>query len=71
MKNSLKLIFKHNPPKDLETLLDKIDLFSYSVSLMIMKILITKGNPTLMPREPTDEHLNDLSRKQVQLLTLL
>ena len=42
-------LFKDNPPKDLRTLLDKIDL--PSVYHMIMKILITKGNPTLMVTE--------------------
>ena len=47
-------LFKDNPPKDLETLLVKIDL--PSVYLMIMKILITKGNPTLMPKGATDEN---------------
>ena len=62
-------LFKDNPPKDLETLLDKIDL--PSGYLMITKLLITKGNQTLMPKEATDEHLNDLSRKKVQPLTLL
>ena len=55
-------LFKESPPKGLITLLDKIDL--PSVYHMIMKILITKGNPTLMPKEATDEHLNDLSRKR-------
>ena len=55
-------LFKDNPPKDLETLLDEIDL--PSVYLMTMKILITYGNPTLRPNEATDEHLNDLSRKK-------
>ena len=62
-------LFKNNPPKDLETHLDKIDL--PSVYLKIMKILILKGNPTLTPKEATDEHLNDLSRKKVEPLTLL
>ena len=38
---------------------------------MMMKVLITKGNPTLMPKGATDEKLNDLSRKKVQPLTLL
>ena len=68
MGNSTKL-FEDNHPKDLETLLDKIDL--PSVYQMIMKILITKGNLTLMPKEATDEHLNDLSRKRVHPLTFL
>ena len=40
--------FIDNPPKDLETLFYKIDL--PSAYLSIMKILITKGNPTLMPK---------------------
>ena len=42
-------LFTDNPPKDLETY------------FKIIKILITKGNATLMPSEATDEHLNGLS----------
>ena len=42
-------LFKDNPPKDLETLLDKID--HPSIYQMILKILITKLKPTLMPKE--------------------
>ena len=57
-------LLKDNPPKKLKTLLDKIDL--PSVYLMNMKILITKGNPTLMPKGAADEKLNYLSRKKVQ-----
>ena len=38
---------------------------------MIMNILITKGNPILMPKGSTDEKLIDLSRKKMQPLTLL
>ena len=56
-------IFKDNPPKDLKTLLDKIDL--PSVYLMIMKILITNGNSTLMPKGATGEKPNGLSTKKV------
>ena len=64
-------LFKDNPPKDQKTHMDKIDL--PSVYLMIMKTLITKGNPTLMlmPKGATDEKLNNLSRKRCNLLTLL
>ena len=54
---------KKNASKDLKPLLDKIDL--PSVYLMIMKIVITKGNPTLMPKGATDQQINDLSRKKV------
>ena len=67
MKNSLD--FSREPFKDLETLLDKMVL--PSVYQMIMKLLITKGNPTLMPKGDTDEKLNDLSRKKMPPLTLL
>ena len=56
--------FKDNLPKYLKTLLDKIDL--PSVYLIIMKILITKGNPTLMPKGATDKQLSNQSRKKVQ-----
>ena len=56
MKNSLN--FQKESPQDLETLLPKIDL--PSIYIMIMKILITRGNPTLMPKGATDEKLNDL-----------
>ena len=48
-------LFNDNPPKDLE------------FSLTIMEILITKGNPTLMPKEATDEHPNDLSRERKEM----
>ena len=48
---NITILFNDNPPKDL-------DIF-----LKIMEILITKGNLVLMPKEATDEHLNDLSRK--------
>ena len=55
-------LFTDNPPKDLE------------IFLKIVEILIAKGDLTLMLKEATDEHLNDLSRKRkewVQPLTLL
>ena len=52
-ENSTRL-FNDNPPKDLE------------IILKIMEILITTGNPTLMLKEATDQHLNDLSRKEKQ-----
>ena len=55
-------LFKENQPKDQGTLLVKIDL--PCVYHKIMKMLITKGSPTLMPKEATDEHLNELSRKR-------
>ena len=67
-ENSTEL-FKDNPPKDLETLMDKIG--PPSICPMIMIVLITKGNPTSMPKGATDEKLNDLSMKKVQPLTLL
>ena len=44
--------FKDNLPNDLKFF------------LKIMKILITKSNLTLIPKETTDQHLNDLSRKR-------
>ena len=68
MRNILDF-FKDNPPKDLKSLLDKMDL--PSVCHTIMKILITKGNPTLISKGATDEKLNDLSREKVQPTTLL
>ena len=46
------ILFNDKLPKDLK------------FSLKIIKTLITKGNLTLMPKEATDEHLNDLSRKR-------
>ena len=55
-------LFNKDPPEDLETVLDKIDLLS--VYHVIMQILITKANPTLMPKEGTDDTLNDISRKR-------
>ena len=48
----LTTLFNNNPPRDLE------------IFLRILEILITKGNLTLMPKEATDEHLNDLSRRR-------
>ena len=44
--------------------MDEMDL--HSVYLMIKKILVTKGNPTLMPKGATDEKLNDQLKKTVQ-----
>ena len=32
-----------------------------------MEILITKGNVTLMSKEATEEHLDDLSRKRKEM----
>ena len=64
LNEKYKRIFKDSPPKDLKTFLDKTGL--HGVYLMIMKILITKSNSTLMPKGATDEKLNDLSRKKVQ-----
>ena len=43
--------------------LDKA-LFSWN---SVMEILITQGNPALIPKEATEEHLNDLSRKRKAL----
>ena len=48
---TLKVI-NDNPPNDL------------NFFLKIMEKLITKGNITLKPKEATEEHLNDLSRKR-------
>ena len=56
-------LFEDNPPKDLKTVLDKIDFLS--VYLMITKKWITKGSLTLLPKGATDEKLNDLSRKKM------
>ena len=39
-------------------------------SLKIMEILITKGNLTMIPKEATEEHLNDLSRKRKAIGTM-
>ena len=50
--NLQKTIINDNPPKDL------------NIILKIMEILITKGNLILLPKETTDDHLNDLSRKR-------
>ena len=36
-------------------------------SLRIMEILITKGNLTLIPKQATDEHLNDLLIKKKKI----
>ena len=60
-------LLKDNPARDLETLLDNIDL--PSIYLKIMKILTTKGNPTLMPTEATDEHMNDYQEKEKSATT--
>ena len=49
---NITILFNDKPPKDLE------------IFLKIMEVLITKGNLTLMPKEATEEHLNDLSRKR-------
>ena len=48
---NIAILFSDKPPKGLE------------ISLTIMEILITKGN-LLIPKETTDQHLNDLSRKK-------
>ena len=49
---NVTILFKDKIPRD--------QVFS----LKIMKILITKGNLTLIPKETTHEHINDLSRKR-------
>ena len=49
---NVTILFNNSPPKDLK------------LSLKIMEILITSGNLTLIPKETTDKHLNDLSRKR-------
>ena len=49
---NIAILFSDKPPKGLE------------IFLTIMEILITKGNLTLIPKETTDQHLNDLSRKK-------
>ena len=49
---NVTILINDNPPKHLK------------FSLKVMEIVITKGNLTFMPKETTDKHLNDLSRKR-------
>ena len=57
---NVTMLFNNSPPQNTK------------IFFKIMEILITKGNLTLMPKEATEEHLTDLSRKKwVQPLTLL
>ena len=49
---NVTILINDNPPKHLK------------FSLKVTEIVITKGNLTLMPKETTDKHLNDLSRKR-------
>ena len=49
---NVTILFNDNPPQYLRFF------------LKTMEILITKGNLTLIPKEATEEHLNDLSRKR-------
>ena len=48
---NVTILFNNSPPQDPK------------IFLKIMEILITKGNLTLIPKEATEEHLTDLSRK--------
>ena len=49
---NVAILSNDNPPQDLKCF------------LKIMEILMTKGNLTLMPKEATKKHLNNLSRKR-------
>ena len=49
---NVTIVFKDKLPKDQKD------------SLKIMKILITKGNLNLIPKETTKEHLNDYQEKE-------